>query len=82
MRHGARAQQISALGLSRAQPLLLRPYPQRSAVARQEMPRHAVLFNHAHNEWLDMFAKRGLLGVLALAAAGMRRRWNGAVHTG
>ena len=31
------------------------------------MPRHAVLFNHAHNEWLDMFAKRGLLGVLALA---------------
>lgn len=40
---------------------------QRSAVARQEMPRHAVLFNHAHNEWLDMFAKRGLLGVLALA---------------
>lgn len=28
----------------------------------------AVLdFNHAHHEWLDMFAKRGLLGVLALA---------------
>jgi O-antigen ligase len=23
-------------------------------------------FNHAHNEWLDMFAKRGLAGVLAL----------------
>lgn len=24
-------------------------------------------FNHAHQEWLDMFAKRGLAGVLALA---------------
>ena len=28
----------------------------------------AVLgFNHAHQEWLDMFAKRGLVGVLGLA---------------
>lgn len=24
-------------------------------------------FNHAHQEWIDMFAKRGLVGVLALA---------------
>lgn len=39
---------------------------QREAVARGEMPKQAVLFNHAHNEWLDMFAKRGLLGVLGL----------------
>ncbi len=26
----------------------------------------SVHFNHAHNEWLDMFAKRGLLGVCGL----------------
>lgn len=29
----------------------------------REMPSMSVHFNHAHNEWLDMFAKRGLLGV-------------------
>ncbi|RCX10994.1 O-antigen ligase family protein [Extensimonas vulgaris] len=40
---------------------------QREAVARQEMPSMSVHFNHAHNEWLDMFAKRGLLGVIGLA---------------
>lgn len=40
---------------------------QREAVARQEMPSMSVHFNHAHNEWLDMFAKRGLLGVSGLA---------------
>lgn len=40
---------------------------QRDAVARQEMPSMSVHFNHAHNEWLDMFAKRGLLGVCGLA---------------
>ncbi len=39
---------------------------QREAVARGDMPPQAVLFNHAHNEWLDMFAKRGLLGVAGL----------------
>ena len=39
---------------------------QRAAVARDAMPPQAVHFNHAHNEWLDMFAKRGLLGVLGL----------------
>lgn len=39
---------------------------QREAVERQEMPAQAVMFNHAHNEWLDMFAKRGLVGVLGL----------------
>ena len=39
---------------------------QRGAVARGQMPLKAVQYNHAHNEWLDMFAKRGLLGVLGL----------------
>ena len=39
---------------------------QRAAVDRGDMPPQAVLFNHAHNEWLDMFAKRGLLGVAGL----------------
>jgi O-antigen ligase len=27
-----------------------------------------LAFDHAHNEWLDMFARRGLVGVLLLAA--------------
>lgn len=40
---------------------------QREAVARQEMPSMSVHFNHAHNEWLDMFAKRGVLGISGLA---------------
>ncbi len=40
---------------------------QREAVARRDMPEAALEFNHAHNEWLDMFAKRGLLGVAGLA---------------
>ncbi|MGE4375764.1 MAG: O-antigen ligase family protein [Burkholderiaceae bacterium] len=40
---------------------------QLAAVERQEMPSMSVHFNHAHNEWLDMFAKRGLLGVSGLA---------------
>lgn len=39
---------------------------QRAAVARGAMPALAIRYNHAHNEWLDMFAKRGLLGVLGL----------------
>lgn len=39
---------------------------QREAVARREMPSDAVQLNHAHNESLDMFAKRGLLGVIGL----------------
>jgi O-antigen ligase len=39
---------------------------QRAAVAQNAMPALAVRYNHAHNEWLDMFAKRGLLGVLGL----------------
>jgi O-antigen ligase len=38
---------------------------QRAAVAQGAMPALAVRYNHAHNEWLDMFAKRGLLGVWA-----------------
>lgn len=40
---------------------------QREAVARHEMPSMSAQFTHAHNEWLDMFAKRGLLGVAGLA---------------
>ncbi|MBY4596378.1 O-antigen ligase family protein [Ottowia caeni] len=40
---------------------------QKEAVARQEIPEAALGYNHAHNEWLDMFAKRGLLGVAGLA---------------
>ena len=39
---------------------------QREAVARGDMPPLATYYNHAHNEWLDLFAKRGLLGVLGL----------------
>lgn len=38
------------------------------AVERGEAPAPVKDFNHAHNEWLDMFAKRGLLGVVVLAA--------------
>lgn len=40
---------------------------QKEAVGRGEMPDAALEFNHAHNEWLDMFAKRGLLGIAGLA---------------
>lgn len=39
-----------------------------AAVVAGETPPVVEQFNHAHNEWLDMFAKRGLVGVLALAA--------------
>ncbi|MEZ5606427.1 MAG: O-antigen ligase family protein [Burkholderiaceae bacterium] len=39
---------------------------QRDAVAQGSMPALATHYNHAHNEWLDLFAKRGLLGVLGL----------------
>ncbi len=40
---------------------------QREAVNAGRMPADAAQFDHSHNEWLDMFAKRGLLGVTALA---------------
>ena len=40
---------------------------QKEAVSRKEIPEAALGYNHAHNEWLDMFAKRGLLGVAGLA---------------
>jgi len=40
---------------------------QREAVARGQIPEAALEYNHAHNEMLDMFAKRGLLGVAGLA---------------
>lgn len=33
-----------------------------------QAPQAVADFNHAHHEWIDMFAKRGLVGVLALAA--------------
>lgn len=36
------------------------------AVTRHEAPPVVAYFNHAHNEWMDMFVKRGLLGVLGL----------------
>lgn len=39
---------------------------QRQAVAEGRFPAHMIRLNHAHNEWLDMFAKRGVVGVLGL----------------
>ncbi|AVP56641.1 glycosyltransferase [Pulveribacter suum] len=39
-----------------------------AAIKQGRLPPEAVSFNHAHNEWLDMFAKRGWLGVLCLLA--------------
>ena len=39
---------------------------QREAVASGEFPREMLRLNHAHNEWLDMFAKRGVFGVAGL----------------
>lgn len=39
---------------------------QRSAVAAGEAPPQMLGLNHAHNEWLDMFAKRGVVGVAGL----------------
>src|SRR5690606_23639788 len=39
---------------------------QREAVATERYPQDMLKLNHAHNEWLDMFAKRGLLGVVGL----------------
>lgn len=38
----------------------------RVAVANGQAPAHMVKLNHAHNEYLDLFAKRGLPGVIAL----------------
>lgn len=39
---------------------------QRAAVATGRYPQDMLKLNHAHNEWLDMFAKRGLVGVIGL----------------
>ncbi|MGB6099304.1 MAG: O-antigen ligase family protein [Comamonas sp.] len=39
---------------------------QRKAVASGESPPEMLKLNHAHNEWLDMFAKRGVIGVVGL----------------
>jgi O-antigen ligase len=36
-------------------------------VDAQQAPEILLRFGHAHNEWLDLWAKAGLLGVLALA---------------
>lgn len=40
---------------------------QREAVEKHTMPSTALEFNHAHHEWLDMFAKRGVVGLVGLA---------------
>ena len=39
----------------------------RELVAQGRVSPVLLGFNHAHQEWLDMFAKRGLVGVLGLA---------------
>ena len=38
----------------------------REAASRQQVPQGVLKLNHAHNEALDLFAKRGLLGVTML----------------
>lgn len=38
------------------------------AVALGQVPASLAQLNHAHNEWLDMAAKRGVVGLLALLA--------------
>lgn len=38
------------------------------AITQGRVPEPLRHFNHAHNEWLDMAAKRGLLGLLGLAS--------------
>lgn len=59
---------------------------QRKSAEQGRMPVLAVKFNHAHSEWLDMWAKRGLLGCVALAlfyavpAVLLRRRWRQALR--
>lgn len=63
---------VGQLGYERAQA---------EAVAQGRMPTWAVDSNNAHNEWLDVWAKRGLLGCAALAlfyavpTALLWRRW-------
>jgi len=51
-----------------------------------EIPRVLLRFGHAHHEWLDMWVKKGLLGVLVLASflwvpgwyyAAALRQWRG-----
>lgn len=37
-------------------------------VANQQVHASVLLYNHAHNEYLDLFVKRGLLGLAALLA--------------
>ncbi len=54
---------------------------QEEAARQGHIPMHATVFNHAHSDWLDAWAKRGLLGCAALAlfyavpAALLWRRW-------
>ncbi|MDR0457530.1 MAG: O-antigen ligase family protein, partial [Burkholderiaceae bacterium] len=61
-----------ALIMGRERPLLGwgRGYMAEKArlVAAGEGNRAILAFGHAHNEWLDMFARRGLIGVALLAA--------------
>jgi len=44
-------------------------YDQRKqqAIDEKKVPEFLVHFNHAHQEWLDIFAKKGIVGVLGLA---------------
>ena len=63
---------VGQLGYERAQ---------EQAAQQRRIPMHATVFNHAHSEWLDVLAKRGLLGCVALAlfyavpAVLLRRHW-------
>lgn len=43
-------------------------YDQRKqqAIAENQAPASLSQFNHAHHEWLDMFAKKGITGILVL----------------
>ncbi|MBQ6656028.1 MAG: O-antigen ligase family protein [Ottowia sp.] len=59
---------------------------QEAAIEQGRMPTLATGYEHAHNEWLDVWAKRGLLGCAALAlfyavpAVLLRRRWRQALR--
>ncbi|MBQ9579446.1 MAG: O-antigen ligase family protein, partial [Ottowia sp.] len=60
---------------------------QEAAIEQGRMPTLATGYEHAHNEWLDVWAKRGLLGCAALAlfsavpAVLLRRRWRQALRS-
>ena len=68
---------VGQLGYERAQ---------EEAARQRRIPMHATVFNHAHSDWLDVWAKRGLLGCAALAlfyavpAALLWRHWRQALR--